>query len=129
MVVRQGTPGEIKKGSFIMIDGHPCKCINVDSSAPGKHGHRKFRIDARSLFDGSKHTLLTPSHTKIEIPIVDKRQAQVLSIGDDKIQVMDLENYETFDLDVPEDKKGTFTEGSQVSYWEVLDRKILPTMS
>ena len=128
MAVRQGAPGEIKKGSFIIIDSHPCKCVNVDSSAPGKHGHRKYRIDAISLFDGSKHALLCPSHSKIEIPIVDKRQAQVLSVEDSKIQVMDLETYETFDLEVPEDKKGTIEPNSQVFYWEVLDRKILPSM-
>ncbi len=123
---RQGTPSEIKKGSFIIIDNHPCRVVNVDSSAPGKHGHRKFRIDALSIFDKTRHTLVTPSHTKIEIPIVDKRQAQVLSLpSEDKVQVMDLENYETFELDIPEDMRGKLELNARIFYWEVLEKMVL----
>merc|ERR1712039_467661 len=38
--------GEIRKGSHLMIKGHPCKCIEVSTSKTGKHGHAKAHIVA-----------------------------------------------------------------------------------
>jgi translation initiation factor 5A precursor (eIF-5A) len=29
---------EIKTGRFILIDGIPCKVVEIETSAPGKHG-------------------------------------------------------------------------------------------
>merc|ERR1711865_1223081 len=41
--------GEIRKGSYLMIKGHPCKCSEVSTSKTGKHGHEK-RILSPSTF-------------------------------------------------------------------------------
>ena len=38
---------------------------------------------------------------------------------------MDMESYETFDLEIPDDLKGEVEEGGQILYWEILEDKIM----
>lgn len=33
--------GSIKKGGYVMLKGHPCKCTDISTSKAGKHGHAK----------------------------------------------------------------------------------------
>ncbi|MEM4336679.1 MAG: translation initiation factor IF-5A, partial [Candidatus Woesearchaeota archaeon] len=70
----------IQKGSYMVIDGEACKVTNVQVSRPGKHGHAKFRIEAVGLIDGKKRDVVMP-HQSVEVPIIEKRTAQVLSIS------------------------------------------------
>ncbi len=115
--------GKLRKGRYIMIDGHPCKIINIQTSSPGKHGSAKARIEAISLFDGSKHSIIKPTDAKVEVPIIEKRQAQVLAITGPTVQLMDLQTYETFEVDKPEDFEAS--EGDTIFYWVVLGKKLL----
>ncbi|MBI4141366.1 translation initiation factor IF-5A [Candidatus Woesearchaeota archaeon] len=117
--------GSIKEGSYIIIDGAACKVTNVDIGKSGKHGHAKARVVAVGLIDEKKREIVLPAHDNVEVPIIEKKGAQVLSITGDKANVMDLETYETFDLDIPEELKATVTEGSQVLYWIILDKKVM----
>ena len=117
--------GSIKKGRFIMIEGEPCKVANVDISKTGKHGHAKARIEGFGVFDNSRHTLLKPTHDTVEVPVIEKKPAQVLSISGDHAQLMDLTSYETFELLIPDDMKDKVVPSAQVTYWEVMDKKIL----
>ncbi|MBW3022635.1 translation initiation factor IF-5A [Candidatus Woesearchaeota archaeon] len=114
----------IKKGSYMLIDGEACKVNSVQVSRPGKHGHAKFRIEAVGLIDGKKRDIVMP-HGSVEVPIIDKRNAQVLSISGNMANVMDSETYETFDMEIPEELKDQVKEGSSVLYWVVLNSKVM----
>lgn len=117
--------GSLKSGKYLLIDGVPCVVKNIEISRTGKHGHAKCRIEAVGLINNEKKIIIAPAHDKIEVPIVDKRSAQVLSIQEDNATVMDMENYETFDLKIPEDLKDQIKEGSQVMYWAVMQHKLM----
>jgi translation initiation factor 5A len=116
---------DVKVGRYILMDGVPCVVKDVKMSAPGKHGHAKFRIVGVGVFDGKKRITAMSGHGRIESPIIDKKSAQVLSISGNKVQVMDMTNYETFDLDMPSDpdlaKK--VIEGAEITFWEVMGIK------
>jgi len=114
----------LKVGSYLIVDGAACKVVSIQTSRPGKHGHAKFRIVATGLIDDKKRDLVMP-HGNVDVPIVDKRSAQILSIHEDIANVMDSETYETFDLKIPEELKDKITAGSQVVYWKILDDKIM----
>ena len=75
--------------------------------------------------DEKKRVAVMPGHDNVEVPIVEKKAAQVLSIQDDTANVMDSETYETFDLNIPEELKGQVTEGSNVMYWAILNDKVM----
>jgi translation initiation factor 5A len=117
--------GSLKKGSLVILDGIACRVSNTSTSRPGKHGHAKVRLEAVGLLDGKKREIVMPGHDNIEVPIVDKRNAQILSIHGDTANVMDLETYETFDLKIPGDLKNEVVEGATVLYWVILGQKVI----
>lgn len=116
---------EAKPGRYVIFDGHACIVKSLEISKPGKHGHAKCRIEAVGITDGRKIIKVMPGHDKIESPIIEKRSAQVLSITENKANVMDLESYETFDVTIPDALKDRVQEGVQILYWVVLDQKVI----
>jgi len=116
---------QVQKGSFIVLEGAACKVVDVEISKPGKHGHSKVRISAVGLVDDKKRIVVMPGHDNVEVPMIEKRTAQVLSVHGYMANVMDSENYETFDLKIPEEFKGNVAEGSSVLYWVILDEKVI----
>jgi translation initiation factor 5A len=114
----------IKEGSLMIIDGVACKVSSVDISRPGKHGHAKFRIVAVGILDEKKREVVMP-HASVEVPIIGKKDAQVLSITGNKANIMDAQTFETFDLEIPEELKDKVKDGVTIIYWEILDDKIM----
>ncbi len=115
----------MKKGSYIVLDGVACRVSDTQTSRPGKHGHAKVRIVAVGLIDGKKRDVVMPGHENVEVPIIEKRNAQVLSISGDTASVMDSETYETFDMEIPEELKGTVTDGAIVLYWGIMGKRVM----
>ncbi len=124
MSTRPGELGSLKPGNLVVIDGEPCKVVSIEKSKPGKHGSAKARVVAIGLFDGVKRSLVGPVDTHIDVPIINKRSAQVVALLD-TVQLMDLETYETFETEMPEDEKlkEKLEPGVTVEYWEIMGRK------
>ena len=117
--------GTVKKGDTIIVDNAPCKITETATSKTGKHGHAKVNLMAVGILDGKKRQLLMPAHDKIEVPIIEKKSAQVLSIAGNKANVMDTDSYETFEMDIPEDIQGQVKEGDEVMYWTIMGMKVI----
>lgn len=117
--------GSVRTGSYILIEGAPCRVVSAETSKSGKHGHAKVRIVAVGVLDHKKRDVVMPGHDNVEVPIIEKKTAQVLSIAGDKANVMDAATYETFDLEIPEDLKEKIVEGCQVMYWEIMGQKVM----
>ena len=125
MTIKQQSIGSLKKGSYIVIDGVACKVSDMSISRPGKHGHAKVNLMAVGLIDGKKRNMVAPGHDSVDVPLIDKKNAQVLSISGDHANVMDMETYETFDMEIPDDMKDSVVEGCTVLYWQILDDKVM----
>ena len=80
--------GSIKEGQYIIIDNEPCRVVECEKSKPGKHGSAKARIVAIGLFDNVKRSIVSPVDSKIEVPIIEKRSGQVVSITPTTVQLM-----------------------------------------
>jgi len=113
----------LKVNRYMIIDNEPCKILSISTSKPGKHGEAKARIDAIGIFDGQKRSVVHPVKHKINVPIIDKRNAQVLALMGDNVQLMDLETYDTFEMQIPDEFKDQLKPGNEVSYLEALGRK------
>src|SRR3989344_941755 len=114
----------LKEGSLVVFDGVACKVVSIDISKPGKHGHAKYRIVAVGILDGKKRDMVMP-HVDVEVPIIGKKDAQVLTITGNKANIMDSASFETFDMEIPEELQGKVKEGSTIIYWEILDDKVM----
>jgi len=117
--------GSLKPGSFVVIDGEPCRVVEVEKSKPGKHGSAKARIVAIGLFDNVKRTLIAPTDARVEVPVVSKRTAQIISDLGTMVQLMDLTTYEVYEVQKPteEDLRVALTPGTEVEVWEVMGRR------
>jgi translation initiation factor 5A len=123
MAWSQAEVRELKEGRYMLIDEEPCRIISIQMSKPGKHGEAKARIDAVGIFDGSKRSVVFPVKHKVQIPMIGKHQAQVISLSSTEVQLMDMESYQTFSLPLDEDLKGQLTPGTEIQYLDAMGRK------
>jgi len=124
MVLKIINATEARSGTNILIEDEPYTIKKIDISKTGKHGHSKVRAEASGILSGNKKVFVVPGHERFEVPMIDKRKAQVLSMGD-KVSVMDLENFETIEIDCPQDIKSELQENSNVEYWDIEGKKII----
>ena len=114
----------LRVNRYMIIDDEPCKIMSISTSKPGKHGEAKARIEAIGIFDGQKRSVVHPVKHKVHVPIIDKRSAQVLSLmGSNTVQLMDLETYETFEMNIDDDLKGKLQPGNEILYLQALGKK------
>lgn len=125
MSTKMSSVGSLQKGNYVIVDGAACRVVDTQTSRPGKHGHAKVRLTAVGLVDEKKRVVVMPGHDNIEVPIVEKKNAQVLSVQGDTANVMDAETYETFDLKIPDELKDSVSEGVTVLYWIILEDKVM----
>ena len=104
----------LKVGKYIVLGGEASKITSLTTSSPGKHGAAKAGLEAVGIFDNQKRSIVKPVDTKVDIPIIDKRVGQVLSIQGNNVQLMDMENYDTLDLPMPEELKDQITNISEI---------------
>ena len=116
--------GALRIGSYVIVDGEPCRIVSLTKSKPGKHGSAKARIVAIGTFDGSKRTFVKPVSAQVEVPMIDKKGGQVVAMLPSAVQVMDLETYEIFEAPLPEEErlKSKLASGVEVEYWRILGR-------
>ncbi len=116
--------GSLKEGSYIIIDGEPCRIVEVEKSKPGKHGSAKVRLTAISVFTSSKKSLIGTVDTHVEVPIIDKRSAQIVSTTPTTVQLMDLQNFEVTESPNPTEPEfqGRLVPGAEVEVWVVLGK-------
>lgn len=103
----------VKKGTFCILKGRPCKVAEVKTSKTGKHGHAKANITGVCVLTGQKCNEVHPaSHSLVEFKL-QKIDYMVTAVEDHedakkKISVLDEDNNELFFFSNPasEDCKG-----------------------
>lgn len=125
MTTRSVGANTLKTGSYLVMEDAACKVTSIQISRPGKHGHAKMRIEGVGIIDGRKRIIVMPGHDSVDVPVIEKKTAQVLSVHDDTANVMDVETYETFDLKIPEELKTDCMAGTNVLYWKVLNDRVM----
>ena len=116
-------------GTTILIDGQACTVRSNDISKTGKHGASKCRIEAVEVISGKKKITAIPGDTRFEVPMIDKRKAQILTVLENKASVMDLDSFETLELPYLEELKDQLAPEKQVEYWDIEGKKIIMRVS
>lgn len=122
-MAHQTQASSLSSGNYVMIDGEPCEVRSVSMSSPGKHGSAKAKIKARGIFDEKDRHLTKPGDSMMMQPDVDKKEGQVVSRDGNIAQVMDMDTYETEEMELPEDLNAG--EGDQIKYWVIDDRVLV----
>ena len=93
---------DLQEGNYVMIDEVPCEINAYSTSKPGKHGSAKARVEGQGVFDGQKRNFTQPVDAKVWVPIINRKQGQVVSVSGADMQVMDLETYDTITMRIPD---------------------------
>ena len=116
---------DLKPGNYIWHNGKVYKVVSVETSKTGKHGSAKARVEAIS-FDGDKVVIIKPTQDPIEVPMIKKTKGQVISVlSEDRVMVMDMDTYETFEAVVTDELKGKLTEGQRVVVWDIGEKVVM----
>ena len=114
--------GDLKIGSYVIVEDVPCRIVDLTKSKPGKHGAAKARVVAMGVFDSVKRSFVKPVDAKVDMPMIEKKTGQLIAILPNSLQIMDLETYEIFEtpLQNDDDLKPRLNEGVEVEYWRIL---------
>lgn len=113
---------ELKEGRYVNVDDEPCKIIKITTSKPGKHGSAKANVDAVSIFTGAKKSIVGPVSTKVQVPVIDKRKGQILTLSDDEALIMDMETFEQISIPINADHEQPLNEGGEILSLEAMGR-------
>jgi translation initiation factor 5A len=113
----------LKVGSYIVLDGEPCKIVSYQTAKTGKHGSMKARVDGIGILDSQRRSLVKPVSAKVETPIIERKIAQITHMHGNILGLMSLETYEAFEATIPKDLEGTPVEGAEIEYIEAMGRK------
>lgn len=119
------TAKELREGKYVLIEDIPCRIVNIESSKPGKHGAAKMRITGVGIFGGEKKTLLTPGDADVEVPIIERKTVQIMSVSGNTVQVMDSQTYEMYDLEVPVELQGQAVAGKEAEIIAAMGRRMI----
>lgn len=134
--IRREEVQKLKDGNYIMVDDEPCLIKSTERSKSGKHGHAKVRIVCVGVFDDNKRSITVPSGERVEVPEIQKGNAQISYIEEGLINVMDLETYESFDVKWPQDEEQrkklkqlqnnpSQMSSAQVEYWKLAGKTLI----
>merc|ERR1712029_418931 len=93
--------GSIKKGSYMLIKGFPCKVVEVTTSKTGKHGHAKASITGTDIFTGKKYEDSVPTSHNVDCPQVAKNEYELVSIENGVITYIDANGEFNEELSLP----------------------------
>jgi translation initiation factor 5A len=108
----------LKEGKYVIMDDEPCTIMSITTSKPGKHGAAKARMEGIGVFDSQKRTAVQPVTAKVYVPIIERKSGQVLSVMEETAQIMDLEDYSTIELKIPEElrEKGRIEPAKEIPF-------------
>jgi len=119
-----------------MVEDEPCIIKATERSKSGKHGHAKVRVVCVGVFDNNKRSLTIPSGHMVEVPEILKGNASINFIEETSINVMNLETYESLDVDWPKDdalvakikvlqKDADKMAATQVEVWDLAGKRLI----
>jgi len=134
--IRRTEIQKLKAGQYIMVEEEPCIIKSTERSKSGKHGHAKVRVVCVGMFDNNKRSLTIPSGHVVDTPEILKGNAQINFIEENSINIMDLESYESIEVDWPQEqdmikklkdlqKDPDKISTTQVEYWQLAGKTLI----
>ena len=115
---KMATATELQKGSYFIYNNEPVRVLRKEVVAYGTHSHSKLKIYFQGLNDSGEKNINLQHGDKVEIVEIMKKQGQVISKLNNKLQIMDTVSYETFEAGCSPETFSRLNENDQVSFVE-----------
>ena len=109
---------DLEKGSYFLINDEPVCVTRKEVVAFGTHSHSKLKIFYKSVDGGGEKSATFMHGSKVEVLDIIRKVGQVISKSNDKVQIMDVKSYETFEAQVPAEIFDHIDENDGVIYIE-----------
>ena len=110
---------ELEKGNYFIYNGEPVKITRKEVVSVGTHSHTKLKFYIQGLRDKGERTAVFQHSDRVEKIEIIKKQGQVISKSNNKVQVMDAVSYETLDASLPPEMYNDINEGDNVTFVEL----------
>jgi translation initiation factor 5A len=108
---------EIDRGMFILVNKEIFKVIRKEVIAVGTHSHSKTKLVCQNISGGGERFFTYSHKDRVEVPDIENRVGQVISVGEGSMSVMDLKNYETLEVGAGRDLLAEASEGKTVFFF------------
>lgn len=97
--------GNLKKGSLVMIKGHPCKVVSFSTAKTGKHGSAKAMITGIDIFTSNKYECTFSTSENVDAPVLTRVEYTLINIDEDGYTtLMKADGSTKEDLKMPTDE-------------------------
>jgi len=96
MEITFGSANDLQRGTVVLLrDMFPCKVVELNKAAPGKHGAAKIKVVGIDIFSSKKYDDIFGSSDSVTLPTVKKLDYQVqFLLEDDYLKLLNLSNGE-----------------------------------
>lgn len=94
---------KLQKNGYVLIEGRPCRVVDIQKFKIGKHGHAKAKIAGSDLFTGRRFETMLPSSHDIEVPFVERNEYSLINIDGKNTQLLDLQGNMREDVEILDD--------------------------
>ena len=112
---------ELENGNYFIYNGEPVRVLRKEVIVVGTHSHSKLKFYIQGLNEKSERSVNFHHTDKVEIVDIIRKLGQIISKANNKIQVMYMVSYETFDANAPSDLLQELNEGDNVTFIDLKD--------
>jgi translation initiation factor 5A len=95
---------KLRIGKYALLEGRPCRVVEIKKSKTGKHGHAKANIAGTDLFTDKRYEVHLPTSHVIEVPIVQRLDYSLILIDGKFTQLIDLSGTMREDIEITDDE-------------------------
>jgi len=103
---------ELERGTYFIYNNEPVRVLRKEVIVVGTHSHSKLKFYIQGLNERGERTVTFHHTDKVEIVDIIRKQGQIISKSNNKVQLMDMVSYETLDSSVPSELFNELNENS-----------------
>ena len=113
------TASELERGNYFIYNNEPVRVLRKEVIVVGTHSHSKLKFYIQGLNEKSERTVNFHHTDKVEIVEIVRKLGQIIAKSNNKIQLMDMMNYETHDANAASQLFNELNEGDQITFIEI----------
>ena len=103
--IEKVSAGNLKKGSLVMIKGHPCKVVSFSTAKTGKHGSAKAMVTGIDIFTSNKYECTFSTGDNVDAPLLTRTEFTLINIDEEGYAtLMRPDGSSKEDLQLPSDE-------------------------